>query len=113
MESTVHAREWITTATATWFLNELLTSTDPAIRDLAENIDWYIMPVFNVDGYAYTHRVVRISPMFNFHSIIYEISVVRTACGARHDSHMPICATVPMRIEILIYTGWKVKKRSN
>jgi len=59
LEANIHAREWITSATATWWLNELLTSTDPEIVDLAQNIDWYIMPIFNVDGFAYTHTVNR------------------------------------------------------
>ncbi|XP_030383024.1 zinc carboxypeptidase-like isoform X2 [Scaptodrosophila lebanonensis] len=55
IESNIHAREWITSATATWFINELLTSSDAAVRDLAENHDWYIVPVFNVDGFVYSH----------------------------------------------------------
>jgi len=59
IESNIHAREWITSATATWFLNQLLTSTDPVIQDLARNINWYIVPVFNVDGYTYSHSVNR------------------------------------------------------
>lgn len=58
LEANIHAREWITSATATWFLNQLLTSTDPVIQDLAQNINWYIVPVFNVDGFAYSHTVV-------------------------------------------------------
>ena len=58
IESNIHAREWITSATATWFINELLTSTDPAMQDLAQNIDWIIIPVFNVDGFHYTHTTV-------------------------------------------------------
>ena len=61
IEANIHAREWITSATATWFLNELLTSQDPAVVDLATNIDWYIIPIFNVDGFAYTHAVVSLS----------------------------------------------------
>jgi len=60
IESNIHAREWITSATATCFLNELLTSTDPDIEDLAQNIDWYIVPVFNVDGFHYTHTTNRL-----------------------------------------------------
>lgn len=60
VESNIHAREWITSATATWFINELLTSTDEAVRDLATNIDWVIVPVLNVDGFVYSHRVVSI-----------------------------------------------------
>ncbi|XP_037038856.1 zinc carboxypeptidase-like [Bradysia coprophila] len=60
IEANIHAREWITSATATWFLNQLLTSTDPAIQNLAQNINWYIVPVFNVDGFAYSHEVNRL-----------------------------------------------------
>lgn len=51
----MHAREWISGATSTYILNELLTSTDPAVIDIAENFDWYIFPVTNPDGYAFTH----------------------------------------------------------
>ncbi|KAG4079633.1 hypothetical protein HA402_010413 [Bradysia odoriphaga] len=60
IESNIHAREWITSATATWFINELLTSTDPEIQDLAQNVNWYIIPVFNVDGFHYTHTTNRL-----------------------------------------------------
>lgn len=59
IESTIHAREWIAPATATWFIHELLTSKNAAVRNLAENYDWYIVPVLNVDGYVYTHKKVR------------------------------------------------------
>lgn len=59
IESTIHAREWVTVATATYFLNELLTSSDPSIVDLAQNYDWVFVPVLNVDGYSYTHTRVR------------------------------------------------------
>jgi len=55
IESNIHAREWVTSASATWIANELISSKDPAIRDLAENIDWYIVPILNPDGYVYTH----------------------------------------------------------
>lgn len=58
IESTIHAREWITAATATYFLNELLSSNKPEIRYLANNFDWVIVPVMNVDGYQYTHTTV-------------------------------------------------------
>lgn len=58
IESNIHAREWITSATATWFINELLTSQDDLVRELAESHDWYIVPVLNVDGFAYSHEKV-------------------------------------------------------
>ncbi|XP_058450685.1 zinc carboxypeptidase-like isoform X2 [Malaya genurostris] len=54
LESHIHAREWITSATTTWILNELLTSNDPEVQYLAENFDWYILPVVNPDGLHYT-----------------------------------------------------------
>ncbi|XP_017476950.1 PREDICTED: zinc carboxypeptidase-like [Rhagoletis zephyria] len=59
IEANIHAREWITSATATWLINELLSSTDEEVRSLAENHDWYIVPVLNVDGFTYTHETNR------------------------------------------------------
>ncbi|XP_014086855.2 zinc carboxypeptidase [Bactrocera oleae] len=59
IESNIHAREWITSATATWLINELLTSEDANVRKLAENHDWYIVPVLNVDGFVYSHETDR------------------------------------------------------
>lgn len=58
IESTIHAREWITAATATYLLNELLTSNDPGIREMSNNYDWVFVPVVNVDGYVYSHTKV-------------------------------------------------------
>lgn len=55
IESNIHAREWITSATITFFIDQLLHSRRPAVREIAENLDWYIIPVLNVDGFAYTH----------------------------------------------------------
>ncbi|KAL5279590.1 hypothetical protein ACFFRR_003902 [Megaselia abdita] len=56
LESNIHAREWITSATCTFFINELLNSKNPEIRNIAENVDWYIIPVFNVDGFIHSHE---------------------------------------------------------
>lgn len=54
LEGTVHAREWISGATAIWIINHLLTSTDSEVQSLASSYDWYIFPVGNPDGYEYT-----------------------------------------------------------
>ncbi|XP_053960331.1 zinc carboxypeptidase A 1-like [Anastrepha ludens] len=59
LEAGIHAREWIAPATATYIINELLTSTDEQIKELAENYDWYIFPHANPDGYVYTHSTDR------------------------------------------------------
>lgn len=53
-EGTIHAREWISTATITWIANELLTSSDPEVQTIANNYEWIFLPITNPDGYAYT-----------------------------------------------------------
>ena len=60
IESNIHAREWITSATTTWLLNELLTSSDPAVQELLTSYDWYILPVANPDGFHYTKTTNRL-----------------------------------------------------
>lgn len=54
VEATIHSNEWIGTTTSTFILNELLSSADPEVQELAERYEWYFLPVFNVDGYAFT-----------------------------------------------------------
>lgn len=53
-----HAREWISPATVMYILHQLLTSNNSDVRNLSESHDWYIFPVFNPDGYVYTHNMV-------------------------------------------------------
>lgn len=59
IEGGIHAREWISPAVVTYVLNELILSEDPRVRYMAESYDWYIFPVFNPDGYEYTHTTVK------------------------------------------------------
>ncbi|XP_068135335.1 carboxypeptidase B-like [Hyperolius riggenbachi] len=51
-----HAREWITPAFCQWFVKEAVDSygTDAQFTSLLDNLDFYVLPVLNVDGYAYT-----------------------------------------------------------
>lgn len=56
VESHVHAREWIASATTTYIINELLRSSNSEVQDLANNIDWYFLVVTNPDGYEYTRN---------------------------------------------------------
>lgn len=54
IESGIHAREWIAPATATYIINELLTSMDERVQSLAINYNWFVFPCVNPDGYKYT-----------------------------------------------------------
>lgn len=65
IEGTIHAREWISAAVTTWIINDFLTSTDPEVRRMAEDVVWHIFPVTNPDGYVYTFTEVRIIPTQN------------------------------------------------
>jgi len=49
----IHAREWISPASVTWMMKELIEN-DAEHSDLTEQLDWYILSIVNPDGYAYT-----------------------------------------------------------
>ncbi|XP_065653400.1 carboxypeptidase B-like [Hydra vulgaris] len=50
----IHAREWISTATVMFFINRLLTDSGPDVQLALSKYDFYLLPVFNPDGYRYT-----------------------------------------------------------
>ena len=74
LEAGIHANEWLGPATATYILNELLTSQDPRVRALAADYDWYIFPIFNPDGYVYTFKEVS---FLNISSFVYSMKFIR------------------------------------
>jgi len=49
----MHAREWITPAAVTYWMNELVVNNDNHPQ-LTEKLDWYFLPVMNPDGYEYS-----------------------------------------------------------
>ena len=61
LDSTIHAREWITTATSAWIVKELVEGHKnkvPEVEKLLTDFQLYFLLVFNVDGYQYTHTNV-------------------------------------------------------
>ena len=70
IEGGIHAREWISPATVTFFIRELVTNADyrdmigmindglvsiTDNNDTLEMYDWIIVPVVNPDGYEFSH----------------------------------------------------------
>ncbi|KAG7270429.1 hypothetical protein CRUP_035408 [Coryphaenoides rupestris] len=58
MDCGIHAREWISPAFCQWFVKEALSTygSDSQMTSLLDQMDVYVLPVFNVDGYDYTHK---------------------------------------------------------
>lgn len=63
IEGGIHAREWISPATVTYFAQQLINNyndNDATTKDLLNYFDFYIVPSLNVDGYEYTHTTSRL-----------------------------------------------------
>ncbi|XP_077990869.1 carboxypeptidase B-like [Glandiceps talaboti] len=52
----IHSREWITGATMLWTVKTLLEEygADPDVTKYVDQIDFYIVPIMNPDGYEWT-----------------------------------------------------------
>ena len=57
-----HAREWVTVPVPLYAAEHLLGNylADPVVRDLVDNIEWFILPVMNPDGYTHTWTTYRL-----------------------------------------------------
>lgn len=55
----IHAREWISVATALYCIYEL-TERLQKNKQLLRKLDFVIVPIVNVDGYEYTHTNVKL-----------------------------------------------------
>lgn len=60
IDGTIHAREWIATTTATYVINQLVTSNSSVSAELLSSLDFYILPVVNPDGYEYSRTTDRL-----------------------------------------------------
>jgi len=62
LDAGIHAREWVSTATALYIVNELLTKyqSNSNYATLINTIDLWIAPSINPDGYEYTRNSNRL-----------------------------------------------------
>ena len=81
----IHAREWISPATALWTLDVVLKD-----QRMIDNLDWFIHPVVNPDGFTFTHEHVRILN-------ILKHSVVSMCCSRRDSGERPGQTTTQYR----------------
>lgn len=58
IDSTIHAREHITTAVITYMINELVAN-QTKYEDILSSVDFYFAPFLNPDGFVYSHEVDR------------------------------------------------------
>ncbi|XP_053716897.1 carboxypeptidase B [Synchiropus splendidus] len=58
MDCGIHAREWISPAFCQWFVKEALSTygSNSDMTSLLNQMDVYVLPIFNIDGYDYTHK---------------------------------------------------------
>nr|XP_023661569.1 carboxypeptidase B-like [Paramormyrops kingsleyae] len=56
MDCGIHAREWISPAFCQWFVKEAVSTygTNSQMTRLLDQMDVYVLPVFNIDGYRFT-----------------------------------------------------------
>uniref|UniRef100_A0A8C5LC61 Carboxypeptidase O n=1 Tax=Jaculus jaculus TaxID=51337 RepID=A0A8C5LC61_JACJA len=58
----IHAREWIAPAFCQWFVKEIVQNykDNSRISRFLRNLDFYVLPVLNIDGYIYTWTTDRL-----------------------------------------------------
>ncbi|KFO32777.1 Carboxypeptidase B [Fukomys damarensis] len=87
-----HAREWISPAFCQWFVREAVRTYGQEIQmtELLDKLDFYILPVFNIDGYVYTWTKVYEPKLRGTDEIktipiliISSTSTFRIECGGR------------------------------
>ncbi|XP_053326770.1 carboxypeptidase O-like isoform X2 [Spea bombifrons] len=103
----IHAREWISVAFCQWFIKEILENhkTDPLLNKALHNIDFYIVPVLNIDGFIYswtTDRLWRKTRSPHNNGTCFGVDLNRNfdarwcSIGASHNcSSITYCGTGP------------------
>ncbi|XP_054845366.1 carboxypeptidase A2-like [Eublepharis macularius] len=61
IDAGIHAREWVTQATALWTANKIACDygNDPALTAVLNTMDIFLLPAANPDGYVFSHTTNR------------------------------------------------------
>ncbi|KAM4626905.1 carboxypeptidase O-like [Discoglossus pictus] len=61
MDCGIHAREWISVSFCQWFVREILANQNKTLlSSILKKLDFFVVPVLNVDGYVYTWTTERL-----------------------------------------------------
>jgi murein tripeptide amidase MpaA len=95
----IHAREWISPATVTYLLLQLVEfrHDHPA---LIEEFDWYVLPVVNPDGYEFSHTNDRL--WRKTRSNIAKSNCIGVDGNRNFDSHWSEVSRILLHARILI-----------
>ncbi|KAM7247458.1 hypothetical protein CapIbe_001411 [Capra ibex] len=126
MDCGIHAREWIAPAFCQWFVKEILQNykDNSRIRRLLKNLDFYVLPVLNIDGYIYTwttDRLWRKSRSSHNNGTCFGTDLNRNfdaswcSIGASHNCEsLTFCGTGPMsEPETKAVSGFIESKKEN
>ena len=76
LDAGLQARDWLGPATLVYLIKELVENRMEHVQ-LLDKLDWYILPIANPDGYAYTMsngKTSKPSRLTNLFNIKYCIS---------------------------------------
>ncbi|GBP91495.1 Zinc carboxypeptidase A 1 [Eumeta japonica] len=111
IESGIHAREWITPAVTTYFINELLTSKLPEMRFLRDSFEWHIFPIVNPDGYHYTHTTPKTPPAPRAVWTSSGLSSISSQTSSILSSIPPHAFRVPKRTSLVLVSPVRGTRR--
>nr|CAD7401295.1 unnamed protein product [Timema poppensis] len=90
IETGIHACEWIGPATVLYILNELLTSNNTEIRDIAENFDWYIDRLWRKTRSEYNATCYGVDPNRNWDFHWGEVGTSPDPCNRMYAGPGPL-----------------------
>ncbi|XP_053327576.1 carboxypeptidase O-like [Spea bombifrons] len=86
MDCGFHAREWVSVAFCQWFVKEILAThkDDPVLTNVLKQVDLYIIPILNIDGYIYTWTKER---LWRKNRAIYNETCTGVDLNRNFDAH--------------------------